>query len=252
MKRKRYISPHDPIALIRRWKRVARSARLEMHEFAMFDDLPVWTLHAREPVRDGWYFSAGIHGDEPGATEGLITWAEASIDWLATHPLRIFPCLNPAGLMTNRRTDARGRDLNRSFGKRIAPPPIPAWRREIAGESYRIALMLHEDYDAVGIYAYETYGKRGQKFAPSLLEAASTGILIDPRSRIEGMRAKRGLMARRCTPDLLAAIGAESLALASGAAQSAITVETPSEAALRTRVEAQEAFIRAAIAATSR
>jgi predicted deacylase len=102
----------------------------------------------------GIYISAGIHGDEAGATEGLITWAEKNSRNLARLPLLIFPCLNPWGLMHNMRTNETGVDLNRAF-QRDDVPVVRALRELLKAHQFEVALILHEDYDAQGIYLYE-------------------------------------------------------------------------------------------------
>src|SRR5690606_35903953 len=102
----------------------------------------------------GLYISAGIHGDEAGSTEALIDWAEAHTAELRDLPLMIFPCLNPWGLVNNMRHDRHGYDLNRSF-HRDDLPVIHRWRELVSPYKFAISLMLHEDYDAQGLYLYE-------------------------------------------------------------------------------------------------
>jgi hypothetical protein len=46
----------------------------------------------------GLYLSAGLHGDEIGAVEGLYTWAALEGPRLRALPVIIFLCLNPHGL----------------------------------------------------------------------------------------------------------------------------------------------------------
>jgi len=59
--------------------------------------------------------------------------------------LRIFPCLNPWGLIHNKRSNADGLDLNRCYHDRSTP--IVAKHRQLVLQSrYDLALILHEDY----------------------------------------------------------------------------------------------------------
>jgi succinylglutamate desuccinylase len=104
--------------------------------------------------KGGVYLSAGIHGDEAAATEGLYGWAEIHAAILPELPVMIFPCLNPWGLLSNRRTDSENRDLNRSYHLNELPR-IRAQKDLIQRQSFRLTMCLHEDYDARGVYLYE-------------------------------------------------------------------------------------------------
>ena len=115
---------HNHEALVERWRGVASEAGLRMEVLAEIDEKPVYVLdndHASSRNR-GLYFSAGVHGDEPGATDGLIYWAERNREFLAGYPVTILPCFNPWGLANNSRVDGQGRDLNRMFDERKAAP----------------------------------------------------------------------------------------------------------------------------------
>ena len=100
---------HDYRDLIRRWRSVAKLAGIRLTPFSSASGFDVFCV--RTPALssgNGVYISAGIHGDEAGATEGLITWAERNARKLAGLPLLIFPCLNPWGLRNNVRTNESG------------------------------------------------------------------------------------------------------------------------------------------------
>jgi len=242
---------HDYPKLIRRWRSVARDAGLVMKKFAEADGYPLYTLgpRRRQPVRRGWYLSAGIHGDEPASTEGLIDWAETHTDGLAALPVRIFPCLNPWGLAGNLRCDADGRDLNRCFDRQRMPPQLQAWTAIIADDTYRMTLHLHEDYDAQGIYVHETTLQRAPVWiVDPFFAAAGRVIPADRRPKIEGRAFRNGIMQRRLTPDLWKWGSPEAFYLATQHGGHAITFETPSEFSLTRRVAAQSAFLDAAFA----
>ncbi len=232
---------HDYRLLIRRWRKVARQAGLPMRRLC---EAGGHTLYYLAPARPApgprMYFSAGIHGDEPAATEGLVTWAETNPRLLrATGPL-IFPCLNPWGLINNSRFDQDGRDLNRCYNKRNVPV-VAAQSQLMAGVRFDLALTLHEDFDAHGVYIYEI-SRRRPFLAEGLLLAASAHIPVDGRTRIEGRRARRGVIRRRITPDLMPD-WPEAFALHFGFSARTLTVETPSEFDLDARVAAQAAMI---------
>ncbi len=96
---------HDYLYLARRWQSLARRAGLSCEPFVTADKYEL--LYIRSPALEtagGIYLSAGIHGDEAASTEGLYLWAELNLKYLRRLPLFLLPCLNPWGLVHNRRS----------------------------------------------------------------------------------------------------------------------------------------------------
>jgi murein peptide amidase A len=239
---------HDYRDLIRRWRLVTRKAGVRLTQFAQAGDFKLYYL--RSPalaVDSGVYISAGIHGDEPATTEGLITWAEHNVKKLANLPVFLFPCLNPWGLRLNIRLDQSGVDLNRAFD-RDDVPVIGAVRSVLQDQRFTAALHLHEDYDAQGVYLYEIEGELPY-WGETLLRAAREIIPIDPRSRIDTGRARAGVIRRRLDARHYALLGGlpEAVYLHRHHTRHAFTFETPSEYGLDQRVGAQVAVIAAVI-----
>ena len=243
---------HDAAHLLARWKKLAHSLRLKSERLCRAKQFDVICLESRGRA-PGIYLSAGIHGDEPGATEGLFRWAErGGLAELARReiPFFIAPCLNPWGLANNRRLDPGGVDLNRQFSSRTISPARELHAR-MRGTKYRLALTLHEDYDAQGLYLYEVPGPRpywGEK-----LTAAVAGIMPpDLRSQIEQRPARRGVIRPRLTDALtrqfLRSGCPEALWLyAKGHAERVFTFETPSEFDLNDRANTHAALVAEAI-----
>src|SRR5579862_4218809 len=68
---------HDYAFLIKRWNRLARATGMTGEVFARAGEHEVLCYKTKALRHSGGiYISAGIHGDEPAATEALITWAE--------------------------------------------------------------------------------------------------------------------------------------------------------------------------------
>ena len=147
---------HDYGRLVQRWKKVARRSGLKLEPFAQAGDFTLYYLQTRPSAtgkKGGVYLSAGIHGDEPAAPEGLAQWAERHLPALARAgelPVMIFPCLNPFGLTHNQRTDAHGTDLNRVFREEDLTP-VRELRALLQGRRFDLAIRMHEDFDAQGV-----------------------------------------------------------------------------------------------------
>lgn len=247
-------SAHDPIALARRWKSLARRNGLHLQYLADYDGLPVPVLTSPAWDRNaagGIYLSAGIHGDEAAGTEGLLAWAESEGPALRNLPLLILPCLNPWGLRENSRRDQSGRDLNRAWTT-TSHPLVRAVKSRLHGRSVMLALTLHEDYEGQGFYLYEpTRFRPPHVWGERILTAVQPIIPPDPRKRIDGRTPTAPGIIRRylLSPERLAP-EPEALFLHYHVAERTFTFETPSEFALHQRVAAQVAAIRAAIDTT--
>jgi hypothetical protein len=236
-------SAHDYRFLVARWRRVAKASGLTMRAFAQESGYPVFCVRSKRlPQSGGIYLSAGIHGDEPAGTEALITWAEQNRERLGDMPCLLFPCLNPWGLVNNSRRDAQGRDLNRVFHHDEAGA-IHALKRMIKSHQFLLALSLHEDYDARGVYLYEI--ERDKPFwGEGMLEAARPFLPIEGRTSIEGRKAIGGLVRRKIKLARFRRLGfPESVYLHIHHAHRTFTFETPSEFALEQRVAAHIAII---------
>jgi hypothetical protein len=234
---------HDYEHIAERWRAVARRAGLKLHRLAHADGFDIF--HLSTPAlcdSAGLYVSAGIHGDEPAPVEALLRWAEINIRVLASWPLMIFPCLNPAGIRDNTRTDRNGRDMNRLFHN-DSHPVVAAARRVVGKRQFAVSLTMHEDYDAQGVYVYEV--QRGTaRLGETLLEAARGIIPADPRPHIDGRKARKGLIRRRISPGAFRKMGyPEAIWLHLHHSEYTFTFETPSEADLDLRVAAHIAAL---------
>jgi murein peptide amidase A len=239
---------HDYAHLVRRWRAVARQAGVRLTPFAHAEQFDVFFLQTPAlAATGGLYISAGIHGDEAGATEGLIAWAEKNARRLATLPLLIFPCLNPWGLTQNLRTNEAGLDLNRTFAHDDAPV-TRMLRTLLRPHRFTLALTLHEDYDAQGVYLYEVRGAR-PFWGEQVLAKVARHLPLDPRRKIDISTATGGIIRRRFDERRATQIGGfpEAVYLQQHHAERSITFETPSEFALERRVAAQAAAIEACV-----
>ena len=215
-----------------------------MRRYAKGPEFNLYCVRGKRLPREGTiYISAGIHGDEPAGAEALVTWAEQNIETLSEFPCMILPCLNPWGLVNNRRMDQEGRDLNRLFHRNDVPV-ISAVKALIKPSRFDVSLMLHEDYDGQGIYLYET--ERAAPFwAESLIRLAQRIIPADRRARIDRRKCtKPGIVRRKVSMKTFLTIGfPEAIHLHIYHSKRTFTIETPSEFALDQRVAAHVAII---------
>lgn len=236
---------HDVPWLLQRWQDLARNCPgltggALLKKVGDFE-VPYFR-HSPAPDRPHLYVSAGIHGDEPAATLGLLWWAEES---LLDCPcaVTLLPCLNPWGLSQNSRYDASGTDLNRCFDD-PRQPLIGAWDRFVDRERYDVTLCLHEDYDAVGAYCYELPGS-DPGVAAGIFADGWGDLPLDLRPEIDGMDAHGGVISPR--RNLPTTELPEALRLFGRHTPLSLTFETPSEFGLYERAKAQRDFIRGVI-----
>ena len=243
-----YCQVHNYSLLISRWRKLSKILGLKMTKMLTFDGYPVYEV--RSPCinqTQGIYLSAGIHGDEAGAVEGLTQWAEKKLERFKSLPLIIYPCLNPWGLKNNSRYSQNGEDLNRKWGGGTSHPLSFTIQERIAKMSFRVAINLHEDYDANGVYLYQL--SRGQKLknvGNEILESCGKFIDRDSRNFIEGRKAHNGILRPR--PRNFAAHELpEALYLFRNHTHFSCTLETPSEFDLEARVAAHIKMIDTAL-----
>ncbi len=237
---------HDYGFLIRRWRTAARKRGLRFVPYASASGYELFYAITRRPAagRPWIYLSAGIHGDEPATTEACLEWVTSTGLPRDDINLMVFPCLNPWGLVNNRRDDAEGRDLNRTYHD-DAVPQTAAHKAALGKLRFDLALALHEDYDARGVYIYETRGP-APYLAEELLSAASRHLPIDPRRSIEGRSSRAGVIRRTITRDMMPE-HPEAFVLFFHHTERALTLETPSEAHIDARVAGHVAMIERAV-----
>jgi len=234
------------------WKKLAWRSGLEIVSLCKQGGFETIAVHGSGGgEKEGLYLSAGVHGDEPAAVWGLLEWAEANQKLLRRETVAILPCVNPWGFANNVRMDFRGRDLNRLFHNRTLPF-FRAWRKLVGDQQFRLALNLHEDYDAQGIYVYELV-PRGVRLSEKVFDQIESIIPRESRTNIDGQRMIGGIVRRsgdmrRVVEEQLDGGWPEAIYLFLNHTRRALTFETPSEFAFHERVRAQIRFIERVIA----
>ena len=138
--------------------------------------------------------TAGIHGDEPATTISLCQLIlEDALPRNITYV--VFPCLNPRGMRISRRETPEGVDLNRDFLEAETKEVRTELKKLREFESFEVAILLHEDWEANGFYLYElTQPNKPPRFGRSVLDAVSKVCPIEKNALVEGHEADRGLI----------------------------------------------------------
>jgi hypothetical protein len=142
--------------------------------------------------------SAGIHGDEPGGVEAMLTLLENPDlyqPFLPKVDFMILPCINPYGYEHNTRTNGQGLDLNRQFEKRQAPGEITLVRETLEGKQFALSMEFHEDVDTDGFYLYELK-KQEPYFGEAIIQDVAKHCPINLRDEIEGLPSSGGIIRR--------------------------------------------------------
>ena len=226
-------SAHDHAALIERWRALAGSLGATVEVLWESDGLPVPVVRTKIAGSGGLYASAGIHGDEAAGAWGLLDFVENNVNTISKIPATFIPCFNPWGFINNIRNDEQGNDLNRMFLHQH-DPRVKAWGTLVDGLEPGLAMNFHEDFDSLGCYIYE-HGKNDSPIGWEVLKAAEKYIPSDTRSEIEGRSAKDGLIWIQALPDHGDQLP-ESVALHHRGSKRTLTIETPSELGLETRI----------------
>ena len=205
--------------------------------------LVVWNCPSDGPEV---YLSAGIHGDEPAGPMALLEMMCAGFFTPDIH-WSICPALNPTGLAAGTRENADGIDLNRDYWQRgtaevkahvawLLNMPVPA-----------MFLSLHEDWESQGFYFYEiNLGNDEPGRAAAILDAVSPWFPPESGPEIDGHLPRGpGWIFHAAEADLPKE-WPEAIYLSKRGCPISFTFETPSHAALASRVAAHCAAVRVA------
>ena len=146
---------------------------------------PAFHRPSRNPGAPRVYISAGIHGDEPAGPVAALGLLEAS-ELLPDADLWLIPCLNPEGIRRNCRTHPSGIDLNRDYRHLRSPETAGhvEWLQSVP--RFDLTLLLHEDWESHGFYAYELNGANQPSLARHIVGAVRRVCPVDESLMIDG------------------------------------------------------------------
>lgn len=248
---------HNPGIVLREWEKLAGISGWELGELHGVEETRVICLEneaAASGRTGGIYVSAGVHGDECAPVWALLEWVRSNWSDIPDDlPVLVFPCMNPVGLSENTRRNGEGIDLNRHFHD-SSLPLIARWQEKISGRRFDLAINLHEDFDATGVYLYEL--GRSAAIGETLIRSAEPHIPRETATLIDGADFAEGLLFHG--DDIAEVISGrlnggypEAIQLFLHHTDRSITFETPSEHDLDRRIEAHFAFLDAVLAGRS-
>jgi hypothetical protein len=193
------------------------------------------------------YISTGIHGDEPA---GPLAIRQLMLEnrWPANADVWVCPCLNPTGLLLNRRENARGVDLNRDY-RHLQTDEIRAHVAWLEKQPvFDLTLCVHEDWESHGFYVYELNPDHRPSLAEEMIAEVAKVCPIDKSEVIEGRPARGGIIRPELDPATRPQ-WPEAFYLIQHKTRLGYTLEAPSDFPMSNRVAGLVAAIRVALEA---
>ncbi|MEO7598436.1 MAG: M14 family metallocarboxypeptidase [Opitutus sp.] len=233
----------DPGELVAKFLAVAPRHGFRIEHYGTVAGCPLIALTKHTPgPRPRWYFSSGIHGDEPAPPLALLTMLEAGVfdhraNWF------ICPMLNPSGFVVGSRESATGLDLNRDY-KQVHAAEIRAHIAWLGLQpNFDASVSLHEDWESTGFYLYELNPENRPSFADRIIAAVSKVCPIDSAAVIDGREIAAPGIIRPIADPLLREDWPESIYLRAHHTNLTYTLESPSALQLPQRIAALRAAV---------
>jgi hypothetical protein len=148
-----------------------------------------------EALRIGIF--AGVHGDEPEGVHALIRFVlalESQADLAAGYRLFVYPVCNPTGYENGTRQARNGGDLNREFWRGSREPEVRLLQSELVAHALDGIIALHTDDTSHGFYGFANGATLTQHLIEPALRAAEEFLPRNGHDRIDGFRARNGII----------------------------------------------------------
>jgi len=158
-----------------------------------------------EPLRIGLF--AGIHGDEPEGVHALVRFLrllEEAPEVATGYCLFIYPICNPTGFAQRTRSSRSGKDLNREFWRDSAEPEVRLLESDLMARDFHGLISLHTDSTSDGFYGFAQGAMLTRHLIEPALAAAEEYLPRNRGERIDGFRARNGII-RDIYPGVLSA-----------------------------------------------
>ncbi|MEM7790957.1 MAG: M14 family metallocarboxypeptidase [Verrucomicrobiota bacterium] len=234
--------------LIRDLSKAGSAAGFQVATYGATNQYPLIAMSRAGSSRGGRkiYISSGIHGDEPAGPLALLDLLQE--DRLpAEDDIHLCPLMNPDGLATGKRENAKDMDLNRDYSN-FNSLEIAAHQKWISEniETLDLALHLHEDWEATGFYLYELNFSKVPGLADAMLSAAARFLPIEQANEIDGHPADSGIIRPEGIPEDIEGLP-EAVYIQTNFNCLNYTLETPSGLKLDLRIAAHKEATLAAL-----
>lgn len=188
------------------------------------------------------YISTGMHGDEPGGPEALLSLLE---NGLLDRQLSFYICpmLNPTGFAKGTRENASGNDMNRDYFHQLNPE-VRDHVKWLENRNPDLFISLHEDWESGGFYFYEinTCGDIPERYE-FMAEKIAEVMVLEAEQVIDDHEVRRrGWIYHEAEADVMDH-WPEAIYMAKKDCTLSFTFESPSALAMRHRVAAQSAAV---------
>ena len=143
---------------------------------------------------------AGIHGDEVAGSLAAVRFLRELVqesELARGYEFFIYPVCNPTGFADGTRHSRSGLDLNREFWKDSDQPEVRLLEREILQLNFDGFLSLHADDTSDGLYGFALGHTHAIHVLTPALEAASSVLPRNHRSRIDNFPAQNSIVRSR-------------------------------------------------------
>ena len=192
--------------------------------------------------------SAGIHGDEPGGVESLLSFLQNKhyLPYINNWEITLIPCINPHGYEFGTRENHEGKDLNRLF-KEGEPPSEVSFAQSILNNPFKLTIELHEDNESTGYYLYQKgIHAKDDDLGFKILDAIKNIMPINLDDEIDGSSADHGVIGKGIDITKMDWWPMALYGLSKGV-ERCLTLETASHFDMATRVNAHLTAIKTAL-----
>jgi murein peptide amidase A len=193
--------------------------------------------------------SSGIHGDEPGGVESLLSLLENKhyLPYIEQHwEITLLPCINPHGYEFGTRENHEGKDLNRLF-KENKPPTEVLFAQSILSSPFELTIELHEDNESSGYYLYQKgVDAKDDELGFEILAAIKDIMPINLEDEIDGSTSDQGVIGKGIDISTMDWWPMALYGLSKGVGR-CLTLETASKFDIETRVNAHLTAIKTAL-----
>ena len=192
--------------------------------------------------------SAGIHGDEPGSVESLLSFLQDKhyLPYINKWEITLLPCINPHGYEFGTRENHQGKYLNRLF--KMDEPPIEVFfAQSILSIPFELTIELHEDNESTGYYLYQKgIDAKDDELGIEILDAIKNIMPINLDDEIDGSSANHGVIGKNIDISSMDWWPMALYGLSKGV-ERCLTLETASQFNMVTRVNAHLTAIKTAL-----